>query len=137
MSIGSQNEAQTSHYLGVDFGTAKVGLAMADSELKIASAYNTLDNNGEFMAKLAEIIKVQEITKIILGTTEFNGQTDDKKNFGAVLEKKFGLPVEYQDEMFTTKMAQANIKETGAKDIKRLDNQEAARIILQSWLDRK
>jgi RNase H-fold protein (predicted Holliday junction resolvase) len=38
--------------------------------------------------------------------------------------------------MFTTKMAQENIKKRGEKNISKMDDQEAARIILQSWLDK-
>ncbi|MCX6763802.1 MAG: Holliday junction resolvase RuvX [Candidatus Moranbacteria bacterium] len=135
MSIDPQNSAEISHILGIDFGEAKIGLAVADLETKIASAYKTLENNDKLLAELAEIIREKEINKIILGVTEYNNQADEKKKFGEMLKDKLGLPVEYQNEMFTTKMAQDNIKETGIKNIKRFDNQEAARIILQSWLD--
>jgi len=45
--------------------------------------------------------------------------------------------VEYQNEMFTTKMAQANLIERGEKGVSQHDDEEAARIILQEWLDRK
>jgi putative holliday junction resolvase len=136
MSIGSQNEAKISHYLGIDFGTSKVGLAVADSELKIASAYKTLDNNEKLLDVLTEIIREREIGKIILGVTQYNNQADDKKQFGELIREKLGVKVEYHNEMFTTKMAQENIKERRLKNIKELDNQEAARIILQSWLDK-
>jgi len=47
------------------------------------------------------------------------------------------MEVEYQNEMFTTKIAQANLMEKGIKSIKKYDDMEAARIILQSWLDKK
>jgi RNase H-fold protein (predicted Holliday junction resolvase) len=53
-----------------------------------------------------------------------------------MLEKELGVPVAYQDEMFTTKMAQENIKARGGRNIAAADDQEAARIILQSWLDK-
>jgi len=52
------------------------------------------------------------------------------------MQKELGVQVKYQEEMFSTKMAQDSLKEKGAKKIKELDNQEAARIILQSWLDK-
>jgi len=137
MSIQSQNEAEIRHILGIDFGTAKVGLAMADSELKIASAYKTLENNKDLLDNLAEIIRANEIDMIIFGTTEYNGQADDKMKFGKQIEQKLGIKVEYQSEMFTTKMAENNLIERGLKNVKRFDDQEAARIILQEWLDKK
>lgn len=138
MSIEMQNSAEISHVLGIDFGKAKVGLAVADLETKIAFALTTLENNAQIMDNLAKIIQEKEISKIVVGVTEYANQEDEaKKTFGKSLEEILGLPVEYQNEMFTTKMAQDNIKETGAKNIARKDDQESAKIILQSWLDKK
>jgi len=37
--------------------------------------------------------------------------------------------------MFTTKIAETNLAEKGIKKIKKYDDQEAARIILQEWLN--
>ena len=135
MSIDHQKEPKTSHYLGIDFGTSKVGLAVADSELKIASALKTIPNDQNFLAELQKIIEENKISRIIFGVTDYNSQKDDKKQTGKMIAEKTGISLEFWNEMFTTKMAQENIKETGAKNIKRLDNQEAARIILQEWLD--
>jgi len=39
--------------------------------------------------------------------------------------------------MFSTKMAHFNLKKQGKKEIKKYDDKEAARIILQEWLDNK
>jgi len=135
--MGSQNSAEISHILGIDFGTSKVGLALADSEMKIASAYKTLENNSQLLENLAKIIEENEIKKIIFGTTNYNDQKDSKKQSGELIEKKLGVPVEYQNEMFTTKMAEANLMEKGVKGIKKYDDMESARIILQEWLDRQ
>jgi RNase H-fold protein (predicted Holliday junction resolvase) len=66
------------------------------------------------------------------------GMTDcsEYEKLGNEIVKKMGIEVEYQDEMFTTKMAQENIKERGDKNIAQKDDAEAAKIILQDWLDR-
>ena len=135
MSI--QNSAEISHVLGVDFGSSKVGLAVADLETKIAFALTTLENNADLMNNLARIIAEKEIGKIVVGVTKYANQEDQEKmTFGERLKEKLNLPVEYQNEIFTTKMAQDNIKETGAKNIAQKDDQESAKIILQSWLDK-
>ena len=131
------NEPKISHILGVDYGIAKVGLAMADSETRLAFAYGTIDNNKELLAKLTEIIEKENITKVIIGMPSYIN--DAKKyydNFGKALGEKIPkIKIEFASEMFTTKMAQDNLKEKGIKNIARLDDQEAARIILQGWLD--
>ncbi len=128
------------HFLGIDYGSSKVGLAVADSEIRIAFAYSTLDNDKNFLDTLVKIIEIEEINQIIIGKLNHAGvnkQSFDAEEIGAKLNKEFKIPVAYQEEMFSTKMAENNLKERGAKKIKKLDNQEAARIILQSWLDKQ
>lgn len=46
------------------------------------------------------------------------------------------VSIAYQDEMFTTKMAQQNLIERGVKHVSKHYDEEAARIILQEWLDK-
>ncbi|NTW27695.1 MAG: Holliday junction resolvase RuvX [Candidatus Moranbacteria bacterium] len=138
-SIGSSNMAQVSTFLGVDFGTAKIGLALADEETRMAFAYDTLKNDKEFLSKLREIIEQEHVKTIVMGVTRFGGDSknaDEKIEFGEKIERELGIAVMFQDEMFTTKMAQENIKMRGGRNIAESDDKEAARIILQSWLDR-
>lgn len=61
----------------------------------------------------------------------------EAEELGKFLEENLKVEVKYQNEMFTTKMAQANLIERHVKDIKRFDDQEAAKIILQEWLDNR
>lgn len=142
MSIDGQNSAKVSHILGIDFGTAKIGLALADTETKMAFAYAAIKNDKDFLQKLAEIIKKENVKKIILGKPgKLGGSGLIQKSFdigeiGKKIKKELKMPVVYHEEMFTTKMAQDNLKEKGAKNIQKYDDREAARIILQSWLDK-
>ncbi|MFA6047964.1 MAG: RuvX/YqgF family protein [Parcubacteria group bacterium] len=151
------NEPEISHILGVDYGRAKIGLAMADSETRMAFVYGTIENNKGLFRKLAEIIEKEGVTKVIVGVPGFRNQGDEARldstrrlieskrgnqeiyrGFGETLRKNLpGVEIVFVDEMFTTKMAQDNLKETGMKNIQRSDDKEAARIILQSWLDSK
>jgi putative Holliday junction resolvase len=127
-------------YLGIDYGKSKVGLSLAESETKIAFAYGTLKNNKQLFTELAEIIKKEGVSKVIIGVPGFNNGDKESQetyhNFGKILQEKFPqVEIGYAEEMFTTKMAQEKLKEKGIKNIKELDDQEAAKIILQSWLD--
>lgn len=128
------------NFLAIDYGKSKVGLALGDSEVAIAFAYKTLDNDERLMENLRKVIREHEIDQIILGKLGMPGgqkESFDAQEIGAKMEEELGVVVGYQEEMFSTKMAQDSLKERGAKKIKELDNQEAARIILQSWLDKK
>lgn len=134
------NEAKTSHILGIDYGKSRIGLAIADSETKIAFALATLDNNRDFLPSLKEIVQKNNVDKIVIGVPAYDNRENieyDSEQFGKLLEKELGIEVEYQNEMFTTKMAHQNLVDRGAKNIKSQDDQEAARIILQSWLDKR
>lgn len=139
MSIPTRNSAETSHYLGIDFGKTRIGLALADSETKIAFAYGTLKNDKNFLRSLAEIIKKEKVEKVIIGVPVFlkhKEMEQEIKKWGEMIKDALAVEVGYQDEMFTTKMAEEKLKEKGARKIKECNDREAARIILQEWLDR-
>ena len=137
-SIGSLNEAEISHILGIDFGKSKIGLAIADSETRMAFAFDTLSNDNNFLKKIGKIVEKENVKTVIMGMTKHDKDAKSAKEkiiFAKMIEKEIGMPVVFQDEMFTTKMAQDNIKQRGGRNIAKTDDQEAARIILQSWLD--
>lgn len=138
-SIGSENVANISHYLGIDFGKAKIGLAIADEETKMAFAFDTLKNDNEFFGKFKDIVHAENVKTIVMGMTAHEKDEksqQEKMDFADMIEKETGIKVFFQEEMFTTKMAQANIKMHGGKNIAKFDDQESARIILQAWLDK-
>ena len=139
--MGSGNEAKISKILGIDYGRTKVGLAFANSETKIAFVHGTLKNDKDFLQKLLEIIEGENIGKIIIGVPSYVNRKEvvyESEKLGDTIKKILPtVEIEYQNEMFTTKMAQKNLIERGIKSVKKHDDEEAARIILQSWLDNK
>lgn len=138
-SIPSRNEAEISSVLGLDFGKAKIGLAIADNETRMAFAFSTLKNDKNFLQKLGEIIENENIKTIVIGITRHEKDqqsAEEKMEFAKMVKKETGLVPVFQEEMFTTKMATENLKQSGQKNIAAKDDQEAARIILQSWLDK-
>ena len=138
MSIDHQNSSEISQIMGVDFGRSKVGLALADLETKMAFAYEMIENNKELLRKLAEIVAKENIKKAVIGIPSYkNGETieGEARKLGEFLQNNMNVEVFYQNEMFTSKMAQTNLREGGFKNISKADDQESARIILQEWLD--
>lgn len=137
MSI-SKNTAKIKHYLGIDWGKSRVGLALADEETKIAFAYATLENDKNLLQRLAKIIARENIETAVIGIPSYVNREEveyEGEKLGAIIKNVLGVEVYYQNEMFTTKMAQQGLIERGVKKIKRYDDQESARIILQEWLD--
>jgi putative Holliday junction resolvase len=142
MSICNQNLPKISHYLGIDFGKTKIGLALGDAEMKIAFIYQNMVNDKNMLKNLEKIVKKENIKKIIIGKSGKTGKTGliqksfDIEEIGKKIEKELGVSVFYQEEMFTTKIAGDKLKEAGVKNIRKHDDQEAARIILQDWMDK-
>ena len=140
MSIDPRKNTEIGHFLGIDYGKADVGLALADEETKIAFIYKTLKNDKNFPRNLAEIIERENVKTVVIGIPGYiytNVETHCDASLRQLAEnlKNLGVTIKYQNEMFTTKIAQAKLIEKGVKGIKRYDDQEAARIILQEYLD--
>ena len=126
------------NYLGIDWGSVNVGVAIADGETKVALAYITLKNNKDLLNSLGGIISKENITTVVIGILSYINRKEveyDGEKLGKLMQKLFSVNVAYQNEMFTTKIAQARLIERGEKKVSKRDDAEAARIILQEWLD--
>lgn len=127
------------NYLGLDWGSSKVGIAFADEETRMAFSVCVLKNDSKLLSLLGELFSEREIGTVVIGVashTHLQDVISGGEKLGSEIGEKYpSVRVEYQDEMFTTKMASANLREHGIKNLARFDDQESARIILQEWLD--
>lgn len=119
--------------LGVDYGSKWIGMAVADDDGKMAFPYQTLENNSRTFSRLNDIIKKEDIYKIIIGLPlnkqmKSTNQTVEIENWAEKLIKEVDLPIEFENEILTSKAAESY----GAKD----QHSAAAAILLQSHLDR-
>jgi len=126
-------------FLGLDFGEKKIGLAIADTETKIATPFKIIANDDAIFKQLREICEQEKIARIIVGVP-LGLQGIKSKQYGEVLcfinklEKEIKIEVEQQDENLSSRYAKNLLKETRAK---KLDDAVAAMIILQSYLDER
>ena len=131
--------------LSIDYGDKRIGLAISDENGKLVSRFLTLENRSQkkSIAEIKKVILEKNIWKIIIGIPiGFRGesaQTRDIKKFSAKLNENIEIPIIEINEVFTSKMAEENLLQAGvkSKNIKEFIDQEAARIILQDYLDRK
>ena len=131
--------------LSIDHGDKKTGLAISDEDEKLASRFLTVENKSSenLIKEIKKIILEKDISKIILGIPiGFKGesaQTQNIRKFSAKLSESIKMPIIEINEIFTSKMAEENLLNAGVKreEIKKIIDQEAARIILQDYLDRK
>lgn len=124
-------------YLGIDYGKKRLGLALSDEEGGIAFPLSQLSAPGFQLAakRIKEVIAKNNVEKIVVGVpVTFGGkesaQTVEARSFGKKLADTVQLPVEFENEMLTTKMA---LQGGVAKN--RVDAASAA-ILLQSYLDK-
>ena len=128
----------------LDYGDVRIGIALSDLLKTISSPYETytrvdLEADLEYFAKLA---KEKEVERVVIGLPfNMDGTSGERievtKQFGALLEKKLGLPIEYVDERLSSVEAEDILAEAGVKAINRkgLIDKIAASIILESYLN--
>ena len=140
------NLEEPKRYLGIDYGTVRVGTAISDSLGILARRYETIPNRGEdfVIQRLCEIIEKEQIGKIILGMPERTdgkiGEMEKKvKSFSKKLQAASKLRPIFQNEALTSMEAEELMRETEGplKDKKGLVDQLAAEIILQDYLNAK
>jgi len=131
--------------LSIDYGEKRTGLAISDECEKLASRFLTVENKSleNLIKEIKDIISENNIQKIILGIpVGFKGesaQTQNIREFSVKLNEKIDISIIETNEIFTSKMAEENLRKAGIKseNIKKIIDQEAARIILQDYLDKK
>ncbi len=125
-------------YLGIDFGLKKMGLALGDSETKMASPIETVENNEQIFDSLAELVKSEGVEQIVVGVPLAVGKFHDGEQlkvtqvFIQKLRSHVGIEVHEIDESFTTAESQRLQREEGTKAP---EDSLAAMLILQSFLD--
>lgn len=132
-----------SRVLGVDYGTKRVGLAVSDGLCLTARPLEVVSRQ-EVVARSIDVAKELEIAKIVVGLpTSLGGEegiaASEARKLGLELGEATGLPVEYHDERFTSRMAENSLLESGMKRRNRREtiDKVAAAIILQDYLDQQ
>ncbi len=130
--------------LGIDYGLARLGLAISDAERRLASplaVYKRRSQEGD-ADYFRALVETEEIGAIIVGLpVHLNGREGVKaaeaRAFGAWLAETTGLPVRFWDERFSTVEAESALWQAGLTHKKRRARRDrvAAQILLQAYLD--
>ena len=124
--------------LGIDYGQARVGLAISDSDGLVATPLTTLKNDRTLMTKLGEIIEEHQIKGIYLGKPKHLSGVEGSTaqvvaTFAARFMESFDIPIKYVDERLTSGHAEKLLKSAGksTKESRGLVDQLAAVAILE------
>ncbi len=130
--------------VGIDYGTVRIGIAMADTAIGIASPFENYNRrtpalDAEYFQRLAND---ERIGRFVVGLPVHLSGSESQKStearaFGEWLAGTTGVPVEYFDERFTTSEADellSSVKFTKKQRQARRD-QLAAQIMLAAYLE--
>jgi putative Holliday junction resolvase len=128
--------------LGVDVGTARIGIARSDFHGMLALPVETVPRGPGDLARIAELCVEYEATEIVVGlpialSGRETASTGDARVFAGRLAAVQSAPVRLVDERLSTVSANAALRASGrtAKNSRSVVDQVAAVIILQHALD--
>ncbi len=130
--------------LAIDYGRARVGLALSDPLGITAQPLEVVDvkRSGDVVAHIASLVGEHDVFRIVIGLplnmdgTE-GAMVDEMRTFGAKIEASTGLQLVEWDERLTSSQALSALgkQEKDWKKRKRKLDAVAAQILLQSYLD--
>jgi len=146
-----------SRILALDYGRARIGLAIAGVDAALAQPLGTLDriNRNEDMRRLRELVREHDVRQIVVGLPlRLDGtrgdMAEEAARFGQRVHKQLGLPVEMVDERLTSWEAERLLEEHQGRTIhaapskkRKKENAKpgvdamAAALILREYLDRR
>jgi putative Holliday junction resolvase len=132
--------------LGLDLGSRRIGIALSDSELPIAFPEGVLERKGlqKDLAALRTLARERGVTRIVVGLPiHMSGrrgpEAEAAEAFARALGEATGLPVELQDERWTTREATRALRATGGGGRGRRGQVDAvaASLLLRAYLERQ
>ena len=133
--------------LGIDLGGKRIGIAISDNDGKVATPLQVLTrskNTKEDHKKINDLVSEWEAEFVVVGMPySLNG---DKGPAAKAVEKEVeelasivSVPVDVHDERLTTVIAAQELSLQGLdnKRQRKVIDQVAASVILQSWLDNR
>ncbi|HEY7345650.1 MAG TPA: Holliday junction resolvase RuvX [Gaiella sp.] len=122
--------------LALDYGAARTGVAVSDATGTLARPLGVVEraSSEAGLARLAELVAEHEAEVVVVGMPltlrgEHGAQARETELFVAALRGRLDVPVETEDERFTTALAQRS----GGRAP---EDALAAAHLLQGWLER-
>ncbi|MDR1144564.1 MAG: Holliday junction resolvase RuvX [Verrucomicrobiales bacterium] len=128
-------------YLSLDYGEKRLGLAISDETLTLATPLPFLPNTGS-VKKIAAHLRALPVTRILIGLPRnmdgsYGPAAAKARQFTDQLRAALTVDIVTVDERLSTVEAARRLRESGktARQQKPLIDSESARVMLQSYLD--
>ncbi len=149
--VSPEPAAPEPRFLGLDVGNRRIGVAVSDELGLTAQPVLTLerkrtggDVSRDDLRSLARLVRRFAVAGIVVGNPlhlsgELSPQAARTQSFAAQLGELTGLPIQLWDERLTSREAHHILYEAGhaRQQHRRVVDQVAAILILQSFLDRR
>lgn len=125
--------------LALDYGSARCGVAISDPTGTLATPLDVVErpSTKKGMTRIVDLVAEREAERVVVGlplglSGHDTDQTREAREFAATLQRRLGrrIPVELEDERFTTALAQRDVDPRAAEDSR------AAAHLLEGWLTR-
>lgn len=122
-------------YLGIDYGTKKVGIAVSDALGTLAFPREVLPTDVHLTSALAQMIEKEGIEAVVVGESKDyagneNAVAAAARTFADELHTCAAVPIYFEDERLTSVQAQQHSRPS-------LVDAAAAALILQTFLDKQ
>ena len=129
--------ARRMRYLGIDYGTKHIGIAVSDDAGSFAFPRKIILNDAKLFDSLLRVIESERAGEIVIGDTltlngGANAITGEADAFAEKVKEHMGIPVHRIREAWSSQEATRY-----APQGKRHDDSAAAAIILQRFLDQR
>ncbi|MGY4893552.1 MAG: Holliday junction resolvase RuvX [Candidatus Saccharimonadota bacterium] len=129
----------SSTLIGLDVGEKRIGVSVADTAVRIAVPFSTVEVDGTEIETIAEIVVKEGADTIVVGyprnqAGEATAQTAYVEAFVSRIET-LAPTIVYQDESLTSVMAEQQLKAHNKPYTKSDIDAQAAAIILQDYLE--
>lgn len=123
------------HYIGIDYGTKRVGVAISNDDNTMAFPHSVIENNGQLIEVIEKIAEQHKVKTIVIGESkDLNGKDNplmEKINELKVLLEARGFMIVFELEFLSSHQA-AQIQGEG-----KMHDASAAAIILSSFLSKQ
>lgn len=131
--------------VALDLGKRRIGVAVSDSEGRLATPYDTVERSGDDAldrSRLAALVAEVGAGVVVVGLPLSGDGSEGPaaawaRAEAAALAEAFDVPVELHDERFTTVSANRSLGSAGvgSRRRRRVVDQVAATVLLESWLE--
>ena len=131
--------AHSQSLIALDVGEKRIGVALADTSVRIAVARDTISVDGTQLQQIAKIVEQEGVQTVVVGyprnqSGESTQQTQYVEQFAAQLEPIVPTVV-FQDESLTSVKAEELLKAQKKPYAKGDIDALAASLILQDYLE--